>query len=112
MPPMPIYMCNGISFSVAIISLCILTTRAGKHHLFTRMLINTGKLALTFYVIHVVLGMGLAEILSPVELGAHSIEFSVVYALIFCLYCILFADYWLTYKKIGPLEWLMRKLTD
>ncbi|MFQ3305902.1 MAG: hypothetical protein ACI9K4_000967, partial [Polaribacter sp.] len=30
----------------------------------------------------------------------------------FSLLCIVFAVVWRTYKKQGPLEWIMRKVTD
>ena len=112
MPPLPLYMINGISISVVLISMCILITKGKKNNLAQRLLINTGKLALTFYVAHVVLGMGLAEVLSPIELGKYSIAFSLSYALLFSVLCVIFAHFWLRHRKIGPLEWMMRKFTD
>lgn len=112
MPPMPLYMLNGISISVVIISACILLAKRYENSKIIDLLNKTGQLALTFYVAHVVLGMGIIEIIGPLELGAYSIEFSVIYALVFSLVCILFAEIWLRYKKSGPLEWGMRKLTN
>ncbi len=112
MPPMPIYMINGISISVVIISACILLANKFENSFLIRALHNTGKLALTFYVAHVIIGMGLVEEISAKPLGEYSIEFSVIYALIFSLLCVLFAQIWLRYKKAGPLEWIMRKTTD
>ncbi|MEL6672811.1 MAG: DUF418 domain-containing protein [Bacteroidota bacterium] len=112
MPPMPLYMLNGITIAIAIISACILLARAYEGNRLIGTLNKTGQLALTFYVAHVILGMGILEDLSSVEYGAYSIEFSVGYALLFSLFCMLFAEIWLRYKKAGPLEWVMRKLTD
>ncbi len=111
MPPMPIYMLNGISIATAIISSCILLARRYENSPIVRALEKTGQLALTFYVAHVVIGMGIIEGISPVKLGAYSTRFSLAYALLFSLCCILFANVWLKHKKMGPVEWIMRKVT-
>ncbi|MEO1713333.1 MAG: DUF418 domain-containing protein, partial [Bacteroidota bacterium] len=71
-----------------------------------------GQLALTFYVAHVVIGMGAFEVDDPTNFGTYPVQFSVGYALVFSLLCILFANIWLRYKKSGPLEWVMRKFTQ
>lgn len=73
---------------------------------------KTGQLALSFYAAHVILGLGMIEFISSKKLGEFSIEFTIIYALLFSLLCILFAHIWLRYMKFGPLEWFMRKLTD
>lgn len=74
-------------------------------------MVDMGKLALTFYVAHVVVGMGLAEVFSGEALGGATASFSVGYALAFSLGCWLFALVWGRYFKAGPLEWIMRKVT-
>ncbi len=112
MPPMPIYMMNGIAISIAVISGCILLANRFEKNVIITALNKTGQLALTFYVAHVILGMGLVEEFGPKKLGEYSIEFSVVYALAFSLSCIIFAVLWLKFNKSGPLEWIIRKLTD
>lgn len=111
-PPMPIYMISGISISVVIISACILLAERYENSPVIRLLNKTGQLALTFYVAHVMIGMGMVEVFSPLKYGEHSIQFSVIYALVFSWLCVLFAAVWLRFKKSGPLEWIMRKLTD
>ncbi len=112
MPPLPIYMCNGIAISFAIISACIMISKRFENSFIIDALNKTGQLALTFYVAHVIIGMGIVEAINPSEMGKYSIEFSVIYALGFSLLCIVFAVIWRKYKKTGPLEWLMRKITD
>jgi uncharacterized membrane protein YeiB len=111
MPPLPLYMLNGISISVVIISGCILIAKKFPNWKLTQALKKTGQLALTFYVAHVVIGMGVVEVFGSKAYGAYSIQFSIIYALIFSLVCILFAEIWLKYKQSGPLEWLLRKIT-
>ncbi|MGK0385159.1 MAG: putative membrane protein YeiB, partial [Bacteroidia bacterium] len=73
---------------------------------------KTGQLALTFYVAHVIIGMGVIEAINPSQVGNYSVEFSVGYAIVFSLLCVVFAVVWRKYKKSGPLEWLIRKVTD
>jgi len=112
MPPLPIYMANGIAISVATISACILQARRYPESKIISVLHKTGQLALTFYVAHVIIGMGFLEEISSQQLGSYTIEFSVMYALAFSACCMVFAVVWLRYFKMGPLEWLMRKVTD
>lgn len=59
MPPLPLYMLNGISIAFVVISGCILLSRHHHIHGLMNALGNLGKLALTCYLAHVVLGMGL-----------------------------------------------------
>lgn len=110
MPPLPIYMFNGIAISVSIISACIIIGKRFSTNKIVLALNKTGQLALTFYVAHVIIGMGIVETINPEKIGNYTISFSVIYALIFSLICILFAVYWLKNRKSGPLEWVMRKI--
>ena len=112
MPPLPVYMFNGIAISIAVISACILIAKRFATNKIVDALKKTGQLALTFYVAHVVIGMGIVELIDPKKMGAYSIEFSVIYALVFSLACIFFSIVWRRYKKSGPLEWIMRRLTN
>ncbi|MEM7179271.1 MAG: DUF418 domain-containing protein [Spirochaetota bacterium] len=112
MPPLPFYMINGISVAIVLISTCILIANKYENNWLIRALNRTGQLALTFYVAHVVIGMGVMADEDSAKFGKYSIDFSVTYALTFSLLCIVFANIWLRFRKSGPLEWLMRKLTD
>lgn len=112
MPPLPIYMFNAIAIAFIIISACIIITKRFENNIIIDALNKTGQLALTFYVAHVIIGMGVVEVINPSEMGKYSIEFSVIYALGFSLLCILFATIWRKHKKYGPLEYIMRKITD
>jgi uncharacterized membrane protein YeiB len=111
MPPLPIYMISGSSFALFIISMSVLIAEKFKNNVIILILTKTGKLALTSYVAHVVVGMGIMFLFIPEKIGKLSIEFSIIYSLIFGLACIIFANIWLKYKQIGPLEWVIRKFT-
>jgi len=80
MPPMPLYMLNGIAISITTISGCILVANNYEKNFIIDALNKTGQL--------------------------------VIYALAFSLGCILFAVLWLRFKKSGPLEWIIRKVTN
>jgi uncharacterized protein len=112
MPPLPIYMFNGIAIAFALISACILIAKKFENSFIIDALNKTGQLALTFYVAHVIIGIGTIEMINPSKIGIYSIEFSVIYAMVFCLLCVLFAVIWRKYYNFGPLEWVMRKITD
>ncbi|MBL4710389.1 MAG: DUF1624 domain-containing protein [Flavobacteriales bacterium] len=112
MPPLPVYMFNGITIAISVISACILIGKKYPENNIVKALNKTGQLALSFYVAHVVIGMGIIAVINPTKIGSYPVEYSVFYALIFSLFCILFAIYWLKNKKSGPIEWLMKKLID
>lgn len=110
MPPFPIYMISGSSVAIFIITSCLFISRKLENNLIIKALYKTGQLALTFYVAHVVIGMGIIEVIDPKKMGSYSIDFSVIYALLFSLICIIFAWIWTKYRNNGPLEWLLRKI--
>ena len=111
MPPLPIYMVNGIASAVVIISSCILLARRIPTSFLIDALAKTGQLALTFYIAHVIIGMGLVESFLDEPFGGYSIAFSLGYALLFSLACVVFALVWRKFFASGPLEWVMRKIT-
>jgi len=110
MPPLPIYMFGGISVAISLTSASILIAKKYQNSKAITALYKTGRLALTFYVAHVVVGMGIIDAIDSSKMGSYSIVFSVIYALAFSLTCIAFATIWLKYKRSGPLEWIMRKI--
>ncbi len=112
MPPLPIYMFSGMAIALLVISACILWGYKQSDSRLILALNRTGQLALTFYVAHVILGMGLVELFLPEQIGQLSIGFSFSYALIFSVLCVIFAGFWRQHFRMGPLEALMRKLTD
>jgi uncharacterized membrane protein YeiB len=56
--------------------------------------------------------MGIIEEINPSKMGKYPIDFTLPYALFFGILCVVFAVIWTKYLKTGPLEWVMRKLTD
>jgi uncharacterized protein len=107
MPPLPLYFFSAVGSSCAVIALCVHAGEAWRDAPWLRPLVRTGQMALTMYVAHVVVGMGLLEQLGL--LNEQTLGFAVASALLFCLAAVLFAHLWRGRFKLGPLEWLMRK---
>jgi uncharacterized membrane protein YeiB len=109
LPPMPLYIMAGSGTALAIIILSIeATLRYPQARLFPP-LVATGQLALTLYVAHVVLGMGMLETMGRLE--NQTLGFALLSSLIFCVFAIIFSFYWRRRYLRGPLEWIMRKTT-
>ncbi|MCF6225443.1 MAG: heparan-alpha-glucosaminide N-acetyltransferase domain-containing protein [Xanthomonadales bacterium] len=107
MPPMPQYIIAVGSLAVFIITLCVSLTQGVKDKLAVTALYRTGQLALSLYLAHVVLGMGLLESIGRLE--NQSIDFAAASALAFCLAGIVFSYFWVKYLGAGPFERLFRK---
>lgn len=109
MPPLPLYFLSAVGSSFAAIAFCVHIGKLWADSPFVRPLIYTGRMALTLYVAHVVLGMGVLE-----ELGLLSnqqLSVAVSSAMLFCVAAIAFSYFWMSRFKLGPLEWVMRKTT-
>ncbi|PKV51668.1 putative membrane protein YeiB [Aquimarina sp. MAR_2010_214] len=112
MPPLPLYMISGSSLAIFLISSCILISKKYENTTFIHTLKSTGQLALTFYIAHVIIGMGVIELVSPIKMGEFTVDFSFLYALLFIIVCLIFSVISKKHTKYGPIEWIMRKLTD
>jgi uncharacterized membrane protein YeiB len=109
MPPMPLYLLSGGGTAVAAIMLSIALTERLAAARWIKAFVATGQLALTLYVAHVILGMGVLEALGLLE--NQSLPFAVGSALLFCVGALLFSFLWRQRFNRGPLEWVMRRLT-
>lgn len=110
MPPMPLYMLAGAGTACAIIAVAITLGERYMNSAWIRPFVATGQLALTLYVAHVVLGMGVLEAIGRLE--NQTLPFSLLAALVFCMVSVVFAQLWRKRFKRGPLEAIMRTLTD
>ena len=108
-PPMPLYMIAGTATAIVVILLSIELTERVGNAAWLKPLVYTGQLALTLYVAHVLVGMGLLE--STGLLYDQSLEFAVTAALAFSVAAIAFSWAWRSRFPRGPLEWVLRKLT-
>lgn len=111
LPPMPLYVLQAGGLAVSIIGLCVeLGFVLPGWSLWP--LIATGQLALTIYVLHVLLGLGvIEEVWGDFESTRYSLEFAMTASLTFFGIALLAATVLRALLPRGPLEWVMRRIS-
>lgn len=107
-PPLPQYIISASSSAVIVLVGCLYFSEEFPESNINQWLYKTGQLSLTLYVAHVIIGMGVLESIGRLE--DQTIDFSLFSSLVFCVCGICFSVLWLKYFKLGPLEWLFRKV--
>ncbi len=110
MPPMPLYMLAGAGTACAVIAAMVALGQRCRDSAWLAPFVATGQLALTLYVAHVVIGMGTLEAIG--RLNNQTLGYSLLASGLFCLAGVGFAHVWRKRAKRGPLEAIMRTLTD
>lgn len=109
MPPGPFYLLSAGGTALIVITLCIILAERFATALWVKLFVATGQISLTLYVAHVIVGMGILE-----EMGLlynQSPSFAVTAACVFYAAGMEFALIWKRFFKLGPLEWVMRRMT-
>lgn len=109
LPPMPLFMISGISWSFMIIILCIWITEKMNKKNQLAFLVKTGQMAFTHYILHVVIGILSAYLL----FGENNLSTltTFLYALAFCTASIVFSIFWRKRFTKGPMSIFMRFIT-
>lgn len=108
MPPGPLFLLAGGGTAMVVIGIC--AGPAGRREgVLRRVLAATGRVSLTLYVGHVVVGMGALALVG--RLDGHPLAVAVGYALGFFLASVGFASLWTRRFAYGPLEWIMRRIS-
>ncbi len=110
LPPMPLYVLSAGSSALLVIMVMIELGRHLQGGWLWRVLVTTGQLALTLYLSHILIGMGLIAALGWLNSG-QSLALAVSYAVGFYAIGAVFAVWWRRKQAQGPLESLMRRLT-
>jgi uncharacterized membrane protein YeiB len=106
-PPLPLYLAAGAGTAVLVIIGSIwIGNRVST--LLTEPLLSTGQLALTIYVAHVLVGMGILEAMGRLE--DQTLGWAVWTSVLFSAAAILFSWLWRRRFARGPLEALMRRV--
>jgi uncharacterized membrane protein YeiB len=108
MPALPLFLVAAGGEATAIIALCVRVTLAWPSR-FWEPLVATGQMTLTWYVAHIVIGLGTLEALGLVD--EISLRAAVACGLGFFAAAVLISWGWRAGFRRGPLEWLMRSLT-
>jgi uncharacterized membrane protein YeiB len=109
LPPGPVYLAAAGGTAVAVILLCVGLAARFPDARLVRWPAAAGELAMTIYFAHVLLGMGALEAIG--RLDAQTLPFATISALVFSAASVAFAVWWRRYRRRGPVEWLMRRLT-
>lgn len=109
-PPMPLFLAVGIGWGMAIVSLCLSFGDRFAERRWIMPLVHTGQLALTIYILHGTVGVwavGWAGY-KPHQ----TLEWIIGYSALFYIAMIIASTLWRRRFDRGPVEAIMRRLTD
>mgnify|MGYP000035299339 CR=1 FL=1 len=109
-PPGPTYMIAASGSAVAVIGLILRVAPRIEASGLAPWLVAPGRQALSLYILHIVVGMGLLEAFGRLD-GSLSPSAIFGLSLLFCLASATYARLWARWSKMGPLEALMRRMT-
>jgi uncharacterized membrane protein YeiB len=110
MPPLPLFLLSAGGTATTVIALCLVVSDSTWLRRWLEPFVAAGRMALTWYVLHIVLGLGTLELLGLTETLSLPTAVGVgcgVFAMILLISVVRMRTW-----RIGPLEKLMRKLTD
>lgn len=94
--------------AISVILICLIICERRPDSRTVRALANTGQLALTHYLGHIILVLGPLLIFNQLEYN-HPRLYSVAFALAYFAAAVLFSVAWRSRHAQGPLEWIMRR---
>jgi uncharacterized protein len=109
-PPNLFYLLSNASSAVLVVVISIYLTKKFSRNWLINAFVKTGQLTLTLYVGHVFVGIGILALLD--RLVKQTLEFSLIFSILFFVGSILFSLLWRKKFKRGPIELIMRKLVD
>lgn len=109
MPPGPAYLLMGIGAASLCIGACLRTASLWPRAPW-RYLLPAGRMTLTIYLAHILLGMGLLEAMGALN-GSWSLTATAMAAVVFLAAATAAAHAWSRRMSHGPIELLMRRLT-
>ncbi|MEB2282748.1 heparan-alpha-glucosaminide N-acetyltransferase domain-containing protein [Lysinibacillus xylanilyticus] len=109
-PPNILYILSNSASAIIVIVASIYIVEKFAGQWWIQSLIQTGQLTLTHYVSHVFIGVGILALLNRLE--NQTLAFSLVFSLLFFVASILFSVLWSRKFNRGPIEWVMRKMTN
>lgn len=110
-PPTPFYILSASGSAAVVIGL-LLRIGAGLDRIgIAEWLAAPGRMALTLYMAHILLGMGTLEAMGQLD-GSLTPQAIFGFSLGFCAFSMLLTWVWNLMSRSGPLEMLMRKSSD
>ncbi len=109
MPPLPAFLLAAGGMAAAVIMLSIEAAECWPNHALVKALAATGQLAFTWYMAHIVLGLGTIVALGLAE--TQPLRVGLAAGLVFFLFTLPISVFWRRRFAHGPLEWLMRRVS-
>lgn len=110
-PPGPFYILAGTGTASLVIGLTLRLTPALERIRLAGWLTAPGRQSLTLYVAHILIGMGLLDEVGLLDGSLSTVEIF-WFSVFFCVACAIYARIWAIWFKRGPLEALMRRVTE
>lgn len=108
MPPLPMFLLASGAMAVAVIVLCIEIGERWPTNWLVKSLAAAGQLAFTWYMVHIILGLGTIDALGLT--GSKTLGAGMLTGFTFFALTVPLSVLWKTKWKTGPLEGLMRRL--
>lgn len=109
-PPLPLYLLSSGGMATAVMAGCLLITTQRWGQTLWSVLTPVGRQTLTWYILHIYLGMGLIEAITG--LGNSKSSTALWAALGFMMMATLLSRIWAIWFALGPLEWVMKRLSQ
>jgi uncharacterized protein len=118
-PPYFPFMALTMSFALMVIPICMFLGERFGHLTITKWIAATGRMTLTHYVLHITLGILVLGLISGIKYTGFAQPMTflkptqvLLYSIGWYILSIIFTIIWSKYFKNGPLEMLMRKLSN
>ena len=108
-PPMPFYLLSACGTAAIVIALSLFAMERPRASTLLRPLIAVGRMSLTIYVAHILVGMVILDAINRLE--GVGLVYALVYAVVVFLLSVIFALFMEKSFSRGPLEGLMRWMT-
>jgi uncharacterized membrane protein YeiB len=119
LPPFVPFMLGTSSFGLILVSIFIFIGNKIGETKIAKILASTGQMTLTHYIAHLVVGILLLSIITGKTISYELLKeiptnaiiiltFAIIYFFLSCS----FSYFWIKKYKNGPLEMLMRKISD
>jgi uncharacterized protein len=105
MPALPLFLLASGGEAVALVAVCVRLSSNGRTGAL-QPLVDTGRMALTWYFAHIVLGLGTIVALNLEDTQSQPI--AAACGIGFFAFAVLASWLWKKVFRFGPLEWLMR----
>jgi uncharacterized membrane protein YeiB len=108
MPPLPLFLLTALGAAGLTIAVCLWVAENYPRNLIVRALVATGRMALTWYIFHIVFGLG-----AVILFGLHTTQppaLAVAAGCTFFLLAMGLSHWWMKRHQQGPLEALLRRV--